>query len=159
MASSIGTKEPGPVVESPQEARSRRLGYAFMAWAVGMGAWSAWLTVTLPHRHLTPNWNIAWGGFDVILAISMVATGVAAWRGSAWFPMSAVATATLLVVDAWFDILTSTPGRELADAITMALVVEVPLAVLCLVIAARRTRRARPRQVTGGTMERSETGA
>jgi hypothetical protein len=159
MASSIDGTRAGPGVELRQDARSRWLGYAFIVWAIGMGGWSAWLTVTLPHRHLTPNWNIAWGGFDVILAIALIATGISAWRGSAWFPTTAVATATLLVVDAWFDILTSAPGRELAQAIAMALVVEVPLAGLCLVIAARRTRRARLRQVGEEPGERGETAA
>jgi hypothetical protein len=124
-----------------RDARSRWLGYAFIVWAVGMGVWSAWLTVTLPHRHLAPNWNIAWGGFDVILAVALISTGVAAWRGSAWLPMCAVAAATILVVDAWFDILTSAPGRQLAEAIVMALVIELPFALFCLVVAARGIRR------------------
>src|SRR4051812_34642733 len=118
--------------ELHRPARSPWLGYAFIVWALGMGGWSGWLTVTLPHRHLTPNWNIAWGGFDVILAVALIATGISAWRGSAWFPTCAVATATLLIVDAWFDILTSGKGEELATAIGMALVAELPLAALCL---------------------------
>src|SRR6187549_2726897 len=92
------------------------LGYAFIVAAVAVGGWSAWLTVTLPSRHLTPNWNVAWGGFDVIMAVAVVSTGIAAWHGTAWFPLGAVACATLLVVDAWFDILTSAPGTELATA-------------------------------------------
>lgn len=140
-------------------ARSPWLGYAFIAWAVGLGAWSAWLTVTLPHRHLTPNWNIAWGGFDVMLAVALIATGITAWRGSDWFPTSAVATATLLVVDAWFDILTSHKGEELALAITMALFVELPLATLCLVIAWRRTRRGRVLLAESESADREEAAA
>jgi hypothetical protein len=139
--------------------RSPWLGYAFIAWAIGLGAWSAWLTVTLPSRHLAPNWNIAWGGFDVLMAISLIATGITVWRGSAWFPMCAVATATLLVVDAWFDILTSTPGDQLAAAILMALVVELPLAAACLLVARRRVRRARLLLIAEDSSERTETAA
>ena len=139
--------------------RSPWLGYAFIAWAIGLGAWSAWLTVTLPSRHLAPNWNIAWGGFDVLMAISLIATGITVWRGSAWFPMCAVATATLLVVDAWFDILTSSPGDQLAAAILMALVVELPLAAACLLVARRRVRRARLLLIADDSRERTETAA
>ena len=134
------------------------LGYGFIVAAVALGGWSAWLTVTLPSRHLTPNGNVAWGGFDVIMAVAVVATGVAAWRGTPWFPLGAVACATLLVVDAWFDILTSAPGGELAMAVGRALAAELPLAVLCLVIAARGLR-VRPTAVpTGVTNEGSEVG-
>ena len=70
-----------------------------------------------------------------------------------------MATATLLVVDAWFDILTSHRGEELAVAITMALVVELPLAALCLVIAWRRTRRGRMLLAEAETSERDESEA
>jgi hypothetical protein len=150
----------GPIAtDIRRPARSPWLGYAFIVWAVGLGAWSGWLTVTLPHRHLTPNWNIAWGGFDVMMAVALIATGVAAWRGSTWFPTCAVATATLLVVDAWFDIMTSHRGEELASAIVMALVVELPLAALCLLIAWRRTRRGRELVAEAESSERSETAA
>jgi hypothetical protein len=142
-----------------RHVRNPWLGYAFIAWAIGLGAWSGWLTVTLPTRHLAPNWNIAWGGFDVIMAVSLIATGITAWRGSAWFPMCAVATATLLVVDAWFDILTSTPGDQLAGAIAAALFIELPLATLCIVMAWRRVRRARQMLATVGSPERTETAA
>lgn len=140
-------------------ARRPWLASAFIVWAVGLGAWSAWLTVTLPHRHLTPNWNIAWGGFDVILAIGLITTGTTAWRGSDWFPTSAVATATLLVVDAWFDILTSHHGAELAQAIAMALIVELPLAALCLVMAWRRNRRVRTLPAAVESPKRTDVAA
>ncbi len=132
-----------PLTAVYRQRRSPWLGRLFIVWAVGLGAWSAWLTVTLPNRHLAPNWNIAWGGFDVLMAIALISTGITAWRGSAWFPMCAVATSTLLVVDAWFDILTSNPGDQLAAAIAMALIVELPLATLFLVMAYRRNQQAR----------------
>ena len=38
-------------------------------------------------------------------------------------------------VDAWFDILTSSGHVELAFAIAEALLVELPLAVVCLLLA------------------------
>jgi len=149
-----------PLTAVYRQRRSPWLGRVFIFWAVGLAAWSAWLTVTLPNRHLAPNWNIAWGGFDVIMAIALISSGVAAWRGSAWFPMCAVATATLLVVDAWFDILTSDPGDQLAQAIAMALIVELPLAALFLVMAYRRNKQARRSlQAVDDRVERDTTAA
>ena len=143
-----------------RQRRSPWLGRVLIIWAVGLGAWSAWLTVTLPDRHLAPNWNIAWGGFDVMMAIALISTGVAAWRGSASFPMCAVATSTLLVVDAWFDILTSDPGDQLVQAIAMALIVELPLAALFLVMAHRRNKQARKMlRASENGVERESTAA
>src|SRR3954453_20864326 len=102
------------VAEVHRSRRTRWLGCAFIFWAVGLGAWSAWLTVTLPNRHLAPNWNIAWGGIDVLMAVALLATGITAQRGSALFPMCAGATAALRIVDAALDILTTPPGDQLA---------------------------------------------
>ncbi|HEY7283775.1 MAG TPA: hypothetical protein VID47_19530 [Actinomycetota bacterium] len=148
-----------PLTAVYRQRRSPWLGRLFIFWAVGIGAWSAWLTVTLPNRHLAPNWNIAWGGFDVIMAIALISSGIAAWRGSPWFPMCAVATATLLVVDAWFDILTSNPGDQLVQAIAMALIVELPLAALFLVMAYRRNKQARTLLRTAGSRAERESEA
>jgi hypothetical protein len=36
----------------------------------------------------------------------------------------------MLVVDAWFDIMTS-PRSEVAEAITLAVLIELPLAAVC----------------------------
>jgi len=47
---------------------------------------------------------------------------------------AAGASAALLICDAWFDILTS-PASNRWIAVTEALLVELPLAVACLVIA------------------------
>jgi hypothetical protein len=38
----------------------------------------------------------------------------------------------LLVTDAWFDVMTAPSGRDLAEAISMACLVELPLAGTCL---------------------------
>src|SRR5439155_5436498 len=49
----------------------------------------------------------------------------------------ASASAALLVVDAWFDVTTSSGGKELITAALTAFLVELPLAVFSLIIAAR----------------------
>lgn len=60
---------------------------------------------------------------------------VSAWRRSPWLEGVATAAAALLVVDAWFDILTSATHVELGIAIGEAVVVELPLAALCVLLA------------------------
>ena len=48
---------------------------------------------------------------------------------------TATATATMLVVDAWFDVMTSPRPRDLLAAVAMALLVELPLAGVCVWLA------------------------
>lgn len=103
--------------------------------ALALLPWTVWLAAALPRQHVSAHWNVAWAGFDLALAAALVATAVAALRRSSWLEGSAVAAGTLLVVDAWFDLLTSRGGAELVVASVEAVLVELPLAVLCFWIA------------------------
>jgi hypothetical protein len=103
--------------------------------------WVAYLVLTLPSEQEAAHWDVAWAGFDVALAAALAAVAVAALRRSAWLEGAASAAATLLVVDAWFDALTARTHMELAVALGEALVVELPLAVLCLLLARAAKRR------------------
>ena len=105
--------------------------------------WVVVLVVLLPSAHQAAHWDIAWSGFDVALALLLLAVAVAAWRGSLWFEGAATAAATLLFVDAWFDVLTSSTRVELLVAIAEAAFVELPLAFLCLLLARDAERRLR----------------
>jgi hypothetical protein len=71
----------------------------------------------------------------------LVGVAAAAWRRSPWLEGAATAAATLLLVDAWFDVLTASSRSELAIAIVEAAVVELPIAVLCLLLARSVERR------------------
>jgi hypothetical protein len=93
------------------------------------------LVVLLPSKHQVEHWDVAWGGFDVMLALMLLAVAVTAWRCSAWFEAAAAAAATLLFVDAWFDVLTASTRSELVLALVEAIVVELPLALLCVWLA------------------------
>lgn len=97
--------------------------------------WIVFLVRSLPSTHAAAHWDIAWGGFDVALALLLLAVALAAWHRSPWLEGAATAGAALLVVDAWFDILTSSTHVELGVAIGEAALVELPLAGLCLLIA------------------------
>jgi hypothetical protein len=111
--------------------------------AVALVPWTIWLTFTLPSRHVTTDWDVAWVGFDVALVGVFVATAWAAIRGSQWLVPCASAAGTMLVCDAWFDVVTS-GGPERTEALLAAFFVELPLAAACVFIVydAEKFRRA-----------------
>ena len=119
----------------------------FVLLGVCLLPWTVLLALTLPARHGTTHYGLAWTGFDVALAIALLGTGIAAARRAAWLQGVAAAAATLLICDAWFDILSSTSRNELFTALTLAVFVELPVAAACLFVAhhaeeaALRTRR------------------
>lgn len=119
--------------------------------AVVLVPWVVLLVAALPSAHRAVHWDIAWAGFDVALALLLSTVAIAAWRRSPWFEGAATAAATLLFVDAWFDVLTSSTRAELVVAVCEAAFVELPLAVLCLLLAGGAERRLRQ------LLNRSET--
>ena len=102
--------------------------------AVGLVPWILYLTITLPARHVTLHYDVAWTGFDVGLTGSFAATAWASFRGSQWLVPLAAATGTMLLCDAWFDVVTSQSGGEMWEAIAEAALAELPLAALCAFI-------------------------
>ena len=113
---------------------------AFLAIGIGLLPWSIWLSHTLSSTHDARRWNVAWSGFDTGLAVAFVLTAVAAWRRSPWVGACAAATGTLLLTDAWFDVLLESHADELRNAIVLALFAELPLAAVCFWIAYRTER-------------------
>jgi hypothetical protein len=123
----------------------------FVVLALALVPWIVFLAITLPERNLSQHWDLAWAGFDVGLAVALLATGIAAWRASPWMPAAAMVSATLLVCDAWFDVVTSSTSRERLMAVVLAALCELPLAALCLWTAHH------PAQVAGRTEALRET--
>jgi hypothetical protein len=125
------------------DTHTRAGGWRTAAWVVPLFAlsgivlvpWAVVLVRTLPSSHAASHWDIAWAGFDVGLALLLLGVAAAAWRRSPWLEGAATAAAALLVVDAWFDILTSSTHVELGLAIGEAVLVELPLAGLCFLLA------------------------
>ncbi len=107
--------------------------------------WIFYLAVTLHPNTPTVHYRAAWVGFDVLLLVGLAATAYFAWRGSLQVAFAATATATLLMVDAWFDVLTTPRRYGLGVAVLLAVLVELPLAAVCLWIAthARQVFRRR----------------
>ena len=74
-------------------------------------------------------------GHDVQLMLGLACTAVAALRRSRPLPIAGSATGALLVADAWFDVLTSSGGRDVAVAVAMSVLAERPLAFVCFWLA------------------------
>jgi hypothetical protein len=111
--------------------------------AVGLGLlpWAFWLSSSLPATHHSAHWDLAWSGFDVGLAACFCGTALAAHRrATAWVGVLAAATGTLLLVDAWFDVVLESHGSEVGTALFEAFVFELPAAVVCFWIAIRTER-------------------
>ena len=124
--------------------RKRWLALLLAAVAVGLVPWTLWLTISLPARHVARHYDVAWVGFDVVLAVSFAVTAYAFVRAPTWLAPAAAVTGTLRICDAWFDVVTSGPGWERAEAALLAGLAELPLAALCvwIVLDAHRARRA-----------------
>ena len=120
----------------PKEGRvvPRWVPPAFLALAALLVPWVIVLVLTLPDDYTAARWRLAWGGFDVALAVSLLVTALLVHRRSPLSQTAAAITATLLLCDAWFDVVTS-HGRDIAYAVVLAVVAEIPLAVICLWIA------------------------
>lgn len=155
--------DPGPTIEPapPVVPRQRRwLAPMFLLGALGLIPWTIYLVVSLPGRHVqTSYYDLAWGGFDLALATLLAATGYGLLRRKLWVQSTATAAATMLVCDAWFDTLSANGTGQLLFAAGLALAVELPTAVVCLLIArhveevaeraqryALAARRLRPRR-------------
>ncbi len=109
---------------------SRWVGPVFLLCSVVLIPWIVYLALSLPKRQVSSHYDVAWVGFDVFELIALSATGFFALRRSRYLALSSASAATLLVVDAWFDILTS-PRRQVIVAIALAVVIELPLAGIC----------------------------
>jgi hypothetical protein len=107
---------------------------------IAMLPWTVWLSASLNPHHVTERWDLAWSGFDSGLAILFLATAAAAYRRSPWVAALSAATGTLLVTDAWFDIVLESHAAELRTAIYLAVFAELPVAGLCFWIAYRAER-------------------
>jgi hypothetical protein len=142
-------EEPGPRVEGGQPAgpppevrrRARRLAWLYAAAAAILLPWIGLLAVTLPRRQFDLHYRLAWVGFDLLLVFAITRTAYMAFRVDPRVQLPATATATLLFVDAWFDITTSGNRSQLLEALVLAALIEVPAAIFSLYLARSINRR------------------
>jgi hypothetical protein len=133
-----------------------RPGRAVPAWTAllfgiggtGLVAWTGYIATSLPAHSVSAHYNVAWTGFDTLLAVLVLGTAWLAYRRSPRVASASAATAALLLADAWFDITTAAPGRPLQAAVLLAAFVELPAAALAFHVhrKASATNRARNRE-------------
>jgi hypothetical protein len=140
-----------PLPHRPPAHRSPALrrwpAYVLLAGGILLLPWLVLLALTLPSM------TVAWVGLDAMEAAALIVTGLLWLRCHPLRTAAAAMTATLLLVDAWFDTTTST-GSDLVVAVVLAVVAELPLAALCAVLALRASRTATtppPTPTTGPT--------
>ena len=121
--------------------RARRMAWLYTAAAALLLPWIIYLAITLPKRDLDRHYRLAWVGFDCLLVFAIVRTAYMAFRIDPRVQFPATATATLLFVDAWFDITTSASGAATLEALLLALLVEIPAALFSLYLARRVSRQ------------------
>ncbi|HTW21403.1 MAG TPA: AMP-binding protein [Mycobacteriales bacterium] len=129
---------------------------AFLLFSVALVPWIVWLAVSLPSRHTDHFYDVTWVGFDIGLLGAMASVAWLAHRRSANLELAATVAGTMLVIDAWFDITTSTPGADRWEAIAAAVLFELPIAGLCGWLA--RNGDAVRRRRAPGASHRVESG-
>jgi hypothetical protein len=102
---------------------------------IGLLPWTIWLGLSLPSRKVAEHWDLAWVGFDLVLAAALLGTALALVGRSPLLRSFAAATGALLVSDAWFDVVTASTSRERWFAVGLAVVGELPLAGLCFALS------------------------
>jgi hypothetical protein len=113
------------------------LGITYSALSVILVPWTFYLSFTLPAHHLSSHWDISWVGLDIGITFLLLLSALLAYLRSDWVVISSTATGSLLVADAWFDIMSAHAGSDLKQSVAMAIFVELPLAVISYVVAHR----------------------
>lgn len=103
-------------------------------------AWTTHLGPTLPHYYRAEHWSTVWVGLDVGEIVMLVFTIWALWRQRAVVVVLASATGALFLFDAWFDI-TTDQHRDLTQSVLLAVLWEVPWAIVLFWIARRELIR------------------
>jgi hypothetical protein len=120
----------------------RWLGPLAVCCAIGIIPWIVYLAMTLPARQRAVDYDIAWVGYDAAMCAVLGALAYCALRRRPATGAIAAVAATMLVIDAWFDIVTTEDRARLTLAIISAACAEIPLAIVCgwVAINAERVR-------------------
>lgn len=109
----------------------------YVGVATALIPWTAYLALTLPLHQVISHYRAVWVGYDIVLIVVLARIGWFASRRDPRFVLTATAGATLLVADAWFDVMTAATPAGRFGAILEAVLLELPGAVLCALLARR----------------------
>lgn len=118
---------------SPRHERSRRhIVELLVVSSLGLVPWTIMLGLTLPSDYRVHAWRTTWVGFDVLLLVSLAATAILAWRRHRAALLTSVASAVLLICDAWFDVSLDFGTSSVWGSAALALFIELPIAAFLL---------------------------
>jgi hypothetical protein len=125
----------------PRSARRRQIVLiVIVTCCIVLAIWTGFLAVTLPRYYRAGDWRGAWVGFDIALLAALAATGWAAWRGRQVLIICLIVLATLLLCDAWFDVVLDLRTSGFQLSLLTAVVIELPLAGVAIAGARRLLR-------------------
>jgi hypothetical protein len=110
-------------------------GWVFLGASALLLPWMAFLAISLPTTASAGHWTGAWIGIDVMEATGLAITGWLVLRRDLRVRIAAGATGGFLLADAWFDVMTAQPTWDVLQAAMTAVLVELPLLVLCSAVA------------------------
>jgi hypothetical protein len=105
-----------------------------------LAAWIGYLAVSLPAFYRAGSWRGAWVGFDIAELLMFAVTGWAAWKRRQILIICLIVLATLLLCDAWFDVVLDARTSGFVSSLVSALAIEVPIAVIAVFVARRLLR-------------------
>ena len=111
----------------------------FAIGAVLETGWTILLAVELPRHYVAIHWDLAWVGLDTAQVVFLLLSAWAAWRRRAILIQFANTCATLLIVDAWFDV-TTARYSDVRQSV-LSLIVELPSAAFLFWISFNTARR------------------
>ena len=119
---------------TPEQARRRRRLSLELLWACTafLLPWSIYLMVSLPRTYNAQHYDLAWFGFDVLELLALGATAYFGLRRRQAIIGAALASATLLICDAWFDIALDLGTPGIWTALAAAAFLELPLAAFLI---------------------------
>ena len=107
--------------------------------------WTGLLIEQLHGQAGKRSFSSSWVGLDVLEAVCLlIVAALLSRRHRAASPVAA-ATAAILCMDAWFDMMSAAPRLPYAESLAMACFVELPLAALLAWTAWRTLEWAAPR--------------
>ena len=107
-----------------------------------LAAWIFYLIFDLPTTYRADHWDVAWVGFDIGMLATLLTTSWALWKKRQIAIPGAMVSATLLIVDSWFDVVTSNGGLDFKIALASAVLIELPAAYLLIKFSRRAVKRS-----------------
>lgn len=108
---------------------SRRIALVLIVASLTLSGIIIFLSIDLPDTYRATNWSLAWAGFDVLLLLTILLTLWALFNRKQIAVIASSMSGTILIIDTWFDITTSQPGRDFYVALLTGLFLGIPFAL------------------------------